>query len=142
MTAQPGALPPDPTLAVANLVAQTEANKAATNERIKHMEAQVKIMLERMKLGGQRDIAELKEDGAMSRELLKLEGQQAEREHQAAEADIDRAEAAHEAQAGRDATAAAQQADHEHQRGEGEASRQSAVQLAKMKPKPAPGGKR
>lgn len=128
--AQPGALPPDPTLAVANLVAQTEANKAATNERIKHMEAQVKIMLERMKLGGQRDIAELKEDGAMSRELLKLEGQQAEREHQAAEADIDRDEAA-----------AAQQADHEHQRGEGEASRQSAVQLAKMKPKPAPGGK-
>jgi hypothetical protein len=147
--AAPGALPPDPTLAVANLVAQTEQAKVAQKEaadqraaQIKAAELTLKAKIEAEKLAGTRTVTEIKEAGAMERELVKLEGQAAlkgaDHEHAAAESDLDRAQA-HE---DREAAAEQSELDREHQRAESDAGRQNAVQLAKMKPKPTTGGKK
>jgi hypothetical protein len=136
--AAPGAMPPDPTLAVANMVAQTEAMKAQSKERIELGKGQLKMLelqgkqqteierlqVERDKIDAQLTIAREKETGTTERELFKagmqMEGQQLDQQHQAEAAERDR----------------------EHQASEGEASRKQAVQLAKMKPKPSPGGKK
>lgn len=136
--AAPGAMPPDPTLAVANMVAQTEAMKAQSKERIELGKGQLKMLelqakqqteverlqTEREKIDAQLTIAREREAAATEREVFKagmqMEGQQLDQQHQAESAERDR----------------------EHQSIEGEASRKQAVQLAKMKPKPSPGGKK
>lgn len=136
--AAPGALPPDPTLAVAGIVAQTEALKAQSKERIELGKGQLKMLemqgkqqteterlqVERDKIDAQLTIAREKEAGTTERELFKagmqMEGQEAQQAHDTEAAERDR----------------------EHQSAEGEASRKQAVQLAKMKPKPSPGGKK
>ncbi len=136
--AAPGALPPDPTLAVAGIVAQTEQMKAQSKEKIelgkgklKLVEMQGKQQTEAQKLEIARQKIEtdarLKreaEEAATERELLKIAAQAedaaTEREHQAGMSDADR----------------------EHQSSEGEATREHATQIAKMKPKPAPGAKK
>jgi hypothetical protein len=113
--AQPGALPPDPTLAVANLVAQTEALKAASKERIEQYKANLaaqikqaemvlkerieaeKIAVAREKTESTEEIAVMKEGATTEREAMKMQGQavlsDADREHQASEAAEQRASA-------------------------------------------------
>lgn len=145
--AAPGAMPPDPTLAVAHMVMQTENMKAQSKERIelgkgqlKMLELQAKQQTEVEKLEIQRadieaklTIAREREQAATEREVFKagvtMETQQADQAHQAEQASGDR-EFQH----------AQGERDREHQSSEGEAGRKQAVQLAKMKPKPAPGG--
>lgn len=135
--APPGQMPPDPSLAIATIVAQTETQKAQLKHQtdsqanqIKAAQLELQKMADEGKLGTEQQkiqttlqIAGMKEEGAMNREVLKigagLETKGLEHQHQAEQSDADR----------------------EHQSSEGEAGRQSAVQLAKMKPKPAPGGK-
>lgn len=143
--AAPGQLPPDPTLAVAGIVAQTEQAKIASNERIKQLEGQLKLLLEQMKQRGTMAVTEVKEEGAMSRELVKIEGQQMQQAEQLnAEAERTQFEAEN--------AAAQHQSDQEFQRAEGEASRSHAEKVAgeknktslqaiKMRPKPAAPGK-
>jgi hypothetical protein len=134
--APPGALPPDPTLAVAGIVAQTEQMKAQSKERIEGQKAQLKVVelktkeqieAGKLKLGEQKIEADLikageKETATTEREIMKasiqLEDKAADRDHQASQSDADR----------------------EHQTKEGDKGRQSSEKLAKMKPKPTGGG--
>jgi hypothetical protein len=135
-----GALPPDPTLAVANLVAQTEALKTASRERVEQFKAQLQASLKQMelqergriegeKIAATREktasgetVAAMKEEGATERELMKLEGQavigDAEREHATSEATANR-DSAERVAADRNKTT---------------------TTVAKMRPKPQPGG--
>lgn len=110
--APPGQMPPDPSLAIAQIVAQSEATKVASNERIKQLEGQLKLAIEQMKLGGAQAIAEMKETGATDREVMKLEAQGAQldasameaeagRMHQSAEAEREREARGEEAEAAR-----------------------------------------
>jgi hypothetical protein len=127
--AAPGALPPDPTLAVAGMMQQTEQMKRASAEKVEMGKGQLAITTTQMKLESAAQLqaeklaaaAQLqaeKESAATERELLKLSMQ----------AETQQADHEHAAQIGEE--------DREHQSSEGEASRKQAVQLAKMKPAP------
>ncbi len=138
--APPGQMPPDPTLAVANLVAQTEALKTASRERVEQYKAQLqaqikqlelqqrqqaeaeKLAVDREKIQSAEAVAAMKEEGATGREAMKLHGQavigDAEREHATSEADANR-DSAERVAADRNKTTTA---------------------VAKMRPKPKPGG--
>lgn len=158
--AAPGAMPPDPTLAVAGIVAQTEALKAQSKERIeagkgqlKMIELQTKQQTEVQKLENQRadieaklTIAREREAAATEREVFKagvqMETQQADQAHQAETMMAGHQHEAEQASGDREFQHAQGEADREHQSTEGEASRKQAVQLAKMKPKPKPAGKK
>jgi hypothetical protein len=131
----PGAMPADPSLAIAEKVAETKIADTAAKKEIAQLNAQVKVLdiKTRKEIADQQaeikiaDIEQRAEDAGADRtqhgalELYKAQGseEQAERdrEHQSMQSDADR----------------------QHQSKEGEASRKQATQLAKMKPKPAPG---
>jgi len=159
--AAPGQLPPDPTLAVAQLVAQTEQAKIAQKAQADQTKAQLEAAKLRQKAEADaakndttRDVTVIREQGAMQREVLKLEHQAQEAEAGRAAAVEDREFSAMVAMDEREHGAEQSQLDREHQRAESEASRTSAervaadrnkttVTTAKMRPKPTtkPGGK-
>lgn len=129
-------VPSDPALAIAQMVKETEQLKVASKEKTEGQKAQLKLVEletkkqiegEKVALGLQKieadlEKAGLKENATTEREVFKagvqLEQGEADRGFQYEQGERDR----------------------EHQSTEGEASRKQAVQLAKMKPKPAPGG--
>lgn len=141
--AQPGAMPPDPTLAVAQMVAQTEQAKVQQKEMADQRNAQLKagdlqikaaalVQKERenqAKLRSVEDVTVFKEQATTEREMMKLDAQA--HQHQS-----DQEMAAYEAQAGRDHTSAESKLDRDQQSREGAEGRRNSVQLAKMKPKP------
>lgn len=150
--AAPGQLPPDPTMAVAGMVAQTEQMKAQSKERIeqgkgqlKLVELQAKQQTEAQKLAAQAELQRQKDEAATERELLKgamqAEQQGADQMHQAQQAGSDREFQHAQGAVQREHDAEAAERDRAHQSSEGQASRQQAVQLAKMKPKPGGAGK-
>lgn len=139
--AAPGAMPPDPTLAIAEKVAQTEAMKEQSRQQIEAGKAQVKLAtdaaklqtqqrMQREKLEAERQRQAEKLQADYERELLKIGGQAEQQaqdhQHEAVMSAEDRA-----------AQRTAAEADREHQAREGEATRQHAVKLTRMKPKPA-----
>lgn len=141
--AAPGAMPPDPTMAVAQLMAQTKQAEIQSKQQIEMGKGQLTLTttqqkiqaaadLQREKLAAADKLAQDRESAATERELLKMgmqhESQQADHAHEQQASTMDRL---HERQMG--AT------DQQHQANESDAARKNAVQLAKMKPKPAPG---
>lgn len=124
--AAPGALPPDPTLAVAGIVRETEMAKTASKERIETQKGQLKLVelktkeqIEAGKIAAAREknetqlaIAGQKEEAATGREVFKA-GTQLE----------------------------GKALDHAHAEREGAAGREKDERIAKMKPKPQPGKK-
>lgn len=130
----PGALPADPSLAIAEKVAETKIADTAARKEIAQLNAQVKVLDIRTRKEIADQTAEVKiaeitektrgadEDRTQHGALELYKAQQAEqqtaedREHQSGEADRDR----------------------QHQAKEGEQGRKQAVTLAKMKPKPNP----
>lgn len=147
--APPGAIPPDPSLAIATIVAQTEQMKAQSKEKIEMGKGQLKaqtdlekLQIEREKIDAQIMIAQQKEEAAMAREALKLEGQQMSQEHDATVGEADREHQAGEAERQREHDGTQADRDRKQQSSEGKATRDNAKQLAKMKPKPKPAGKK
>jgi hypothetical protein len=122
----PGALPADPSLAIAQKVAETKIADTAAKKEIAQLNAQVKVF----------DIKTRKEIADQTAQVKVAEITENTRG-----ADEDRTQ--HGALELFKVQQAEQQSaeDREHQSKEGEAGRKQAVQLAKMKPKPAPGGK-
>jgi hypothetical protein len=134
--AAPGAMPPDPTLAVAGIVAQTEQAKVASKEKIELGKGQLKLVemqgkqqteaqkleIARQKIETDARLKREAEEAATERELLKIHAaagtQQADQQHQAGMGGMQQ----------------------QHQSAESAADREHAVEIAKMKPKPAPSG--
>lgn len=115
--AQPGALPPDPTLAVAGMVKETELAKTQQKEAADQRKVELELLklrqkdeADRAKLRSVEDVTAFREQAATERELLKL-GAQADQ----------------------------QELDRSFQASEGEAGRENSMELAKMKPN---GGKK
>lgn len=142
--AAPGQLPPDPSTGIAQIVAQTEQAKIASNEKVKLLEGQAKMQSEAQKLQAAaqlqadkleaaRILQEQKDEAATARELLKLGGQMetqaVDQAHQQAQGAVDR-------QFQQDTG----ETEREHQMQQTQAGHEQAVKLAKMKPKPAPKG--
>lgn len=139
--APPGQLPPDPTMAVAGIMAQTKQAEIQSRERIEQGKGQLKVLeiqtraqTEQHKIAAQGEQTTVKEEAATAREMMKLGGG----------AEMQAADHTHAHQLGaedRQFQHAQGEHDREHQANESEEARKNAVQLAKMKPKPAPKGK-
>jgi len=147
-------MPPDPSLAIAQIVAQTEALKTASKEKVEMMKGQLKQIelaikqgVEAAKVDATREktaqtaqTAAEGEEAETGRELLRI-GAQADQhamdQRQAADqAAMDREHQASTQAADMRHTADQAAADREHQASESQASRAGAMQIAKMKPKP------
>lgn len=126
---------PDPTVAIASIVAQSDQMKEQNRAQIEAGKGQLKLLSDREKIAAQAALQKQKDDAAMERELVKLGGaietKQMEQQHAADEAAAGREHDAREAQAGRD-----------HTSSESAATRDNAVKMAKMKPASKPGGKK
>lgn len=123
------ALPPDPSLAIAQTVAKTKIADTAAKERIAALNARIK----QIEIASREEIARLNAEVKMADVEAREQGAAADRTQKGA-LELYKAQGAE------------QQADldREHQMKEGEASRKQAITVAKMKPKPAakPGGKK
>lgn len=153
-------VPSDPALAIADMVKKTEELKTASKERTEGQKAQLKfveikakkqIEADKTALGLQKieadlEVAGLKEEAANAREQFKagvqMQSQQADQQHEAETASSDREFQHAQGEADREHEQGEADRDRKHQSSEGEAGRKSAVQLAKMKPKPSSGGKK
>jgi len=113
--APPGQMPPDPSLAIATIVAQTEAGKNTSREKIAMGQGQLKVLefqgkqqteaqnlaaqveLQRQKDEAAAELQRQKDDAAAERELLKIgaamETGDADREHQSSESEATRTQA-------------------------------------------------
>lgn len=145
---QPDALPQDPSLAIAQMVKQTEELKTASKERIEGQKAQLKVVELRSKEQIEAAKRESERDKVQAQLVIAGEKENATTEREAMKMEVDFARGEMDHQRGMESADADRQfqqqqgeRDRQHQQKEGEASRKQAVQLAKMKPKPAPGGK-
>jgi len=121
----PGAAPPDPSLAIAQTVAQTKIADTQARERIAQQNNEVKLIDIRTR----KEIEDQKAEVKVAELTEKSRGDDEDRtQHGALEL--------YKAQQ----TDEQAEADRMHQAAEGEASRENTVTVAKMKPKPAPGG--
>jgi hypothetical protein len=121
----PDAMPADPSLAIAQTVAQTKIADTQARERIAQQNNEVKLL----------DIASRKQIAGINAEV-KL----ADIDQRTDDAEQDRTQHGALELYKAQQTDEQAEADRQHQAAEGEASRESSVKLAKMKPKPASGG--
>jgi hypothetical protein len=121
------ALPPDPSLAIAQIVAKAKEADTAAKKEIAALNARIK----QMEIGSRVEIAQLNAQVKMT-DIEAREDSAAQDRTQHGALELYKAQGA-EMQA---------DADRAHQSAEGEAGRKSAVDLAKMKPKPTSGGKK
>jgi len=133
----PDALPPDPSLAIAQTVAKTKIADTAAKERIAALNAQIK----QIEIKSREEIARLNAEVKMADVEAREQGAAEDRTQKGALELYKAQQADEQADADREHQTAQGDADRQHQAKEGEASRKQAVTVAKMKPKPAPGGK-
>lgn len=136
----PGAAPPDPTLAVATIVAQTKQAEIASRQQIemgkgklKMIELQQKQAADAAKIQSAESIAAHREEAATAREVFKAGATMEQAQAEAMEAgSMSDQQLAHEALQA--------DLDRQHQAGESEAARQSSEKIAASRPKPTTGG--
>jgi hypothetical protein len=140
--------PSDPSLAIAQTVAEAKKLDTQVKAQIAAKTNEVKVLDIRTR----KAIADMTTEAKLVDTAAKIETAQADREQKGAlellsheveteRANVDRAQQQSDAEVGRQHEAMSADADRKFQAGEGKASRDNAKQLAKMKPKPGAAGK-